>query len=364
MSRDPALVVLGATGYTGRLIAHELASDPEARSDGFVVAGRDPERLKRLAAELGGGATPRVADVTEPGSLRRLIRPGDAVINCAGPFEELGEPVVRACVEAGAHYVDTTGEQPFMRAMHAGYHDAAMAADVSVVNGMAFEYALGDCAVAITAASLPEPLRAVDVIYAWNGTASSTGTRRTSVGILGRRAWRLEDGHWRRGPLGARRRAVTLASGRALHAITFGTGEVVTVPRHLEVETVRGWLVVGRVAARLAPFLAPALPVAVPLLRPVIEGLAARADDPTADDRAASRFTIRVELEGADGATRAAEVRGRDPYGITAAIAIAGARRARTPGAPRGVLAPAQLVEPGPFLDALASRGVALVPDG
>ena len=357
MQRDPCPVVIGATGFTGRLIAHALATGQES----FMLASRSTEKLDALADETLSGST-RVSlqqvDVIDPQSLRELIRPGDAVINCAGPFTELGEPVVRACVEVGAHYLDTTGEQPFMRAMHQRYDRSAREAGVSVVNGMAFEYALGDAAVALAARSLQQPLRSVDVIYAWAGTASSVGTRRTSLRIVGRKGWVLEDGRWRKRPQAARRRTVRLASGRTLSAVLFGSGEVVTVPRHLDVETVRGWLVMGRRTARLAPLLAPALPWLVPAIRPLIERLATRAPDPSPADRAASPFTIRVELEDREGVRRSAEVSGRDPYGLTAAIAAAGADRVREPDVPRGVVTPAQLVEPERFLASLRPLGL------
>ena len=354
MDRPPAIVVIGATGYTGGLVARALTHG----RDSVVLAARDPDRLAEAAAGAGNPPTQPV-DVTDPGSLRSLIREGDAVINTAGPFTELGDPVVAACVDIGAHYLDTTGEQPFMKATYERYHDAARRAGVSVVNAMAFEYALGDCAVALAADGLG-PLRSLDVVYAWGGTASSRGTRRTVLRMLGRGAHQRHDGAYHRRPAGTGSRRVTLASGRTLHAVQFGAGEVVTAPRYLEVRDARGWVVVGKTAARIAPVVAPALPYVMPLLRPVLQPLATWKPDPTPAEREASDFTIRVELEAADGAKAALEVQGSDPYGLTADAAIHGARRVLEPDAPRGVLAPSQLVEPRAFLDAM---GVEVVRD-
>lgn len=356
--QTPTIVVIGATGYTGGLIARELARQEAS----FVVAGRGADRLKRLAADLEG-ATPQVVDVTDPASLRRLIRAGDAVINTAGPFTELGEPVVAACIDIGAHYLDTTGEQPFMHDIRQRYHHAAQTAGVAVVNAMAFEYALGDCALAVGTEGLAAPIRSADVFYAWGGTASSRGTRRTVIRMLGRRGWTRRDGRFRRERAGARHRTVTLGSGATLHAISFAAGEVVTAPRYVDIGAVRGWIVMGAAAARAVPLVSPALPVLIPVLRPVLERLVVRADDPTPDERHDSRFTIRVELVDASGTERALEVRGHDPYGITAVAAIRGAQRALEPDAPAGVLAPAELVDPGPFLTSLADHGIALVDD-
>lgn len=359
MTREtPTIVVIGATGYTGGLIAHELSRGDST----FVVAGRDAARLKVLSAALEG-ATPQAVDVTDPASLRRLVRPGDAVINTAGPFTELGAPVVAVCVEQRAHYLDTTGEQPFMHAIHQRYHEPALRAGVAVVNAMAFEYALGDCALAVGADGLATPLRSADVIYAWGGTASSRGTRRTVVRMLGQGGWTRSDGRFHRVPLGAGRRPVRLGSGKDLHAVGFPSGEVVTAPRYVDVQEVRGWLVMGAATARIVPLIAPAIPFLAAPLRPLLERVATRASDPTAQERRDSRFTIRVELVDVNGVERAVEVRGRDPYGITAVAAVRGARRALEADAPAGVLAPAQLVEPGPFLASLLEHDVELVDD-
>lgn len=367
------IVLIGATGFTGELVArHLLGLDlpagptaPDAGLPALVLAARDPVKLDALRERLvAPPALPRTAvlDVRDRGSLRSLIRAGDVVINTAGPFEALGEPVVAACVEAGASYVDTTGEQPWMRAMAERYHGAAEAAGVAVVNGMAFEWALGDCAAALLAARLGG-LRALDVIYAWGGAASSRGTRRTSLRIARTRAWELEGGAWRRVTLAARRRRVALASGGSRWAVSFGAGEVVTVPRWAAAETVRGWLVTGPGAGRLLRLSSRALPLIGRVLGPVLEPLATRSPDPTPRSRHASVFTIRLEGEAPDGTRGAVEVRGSDPYGLTAAVAVAGVRAALRPGRASGVLAPSQLVDPASLLDGLAPRGVVVAPE-
>ena len=364
------IVVIGATGFTGRLVARELAGG--GTSHEILLTGRSRGKVDRLVEEVrGSGGAPRlhgaVVDVKDPSSLAGGIRRGDVVINCAGPFSELGEPVVARCVEAAASYVDTTGEQPWMREMRERYHEPASRAGVAVVNGMAFEWALGDCAAALLGRRLTatgSTLRSLEVVYAWGGSASSRGTRRTALRIMGTAGWELLEGRWRRRPAAASRRTVDLAGRSARTAVTFGAGEIVTVPRWAEgVETVRGWLVMSRRTAALARVASRALPLLVPLLRPLLEPLALRADDPTDAERADSRFTIRLEASGTDGRRDVVEVRGTDPYGLTAAIAVAGAKRALETGRPAGVLAPSQLADPAALFDALAPRGVELVGD-
>lgn len=360
MAESPRIVVIGATGYTGRLVARELA----ASSATFVLTGRSPAKVERLAAELGGADT-ALADVREPATLAHIIQQGDVVINCAGPFTDLGEPVVRACIERGAHYLDTTGEQLFMKRVLDAYQDPARRAGVVLVNGMAFEYALGDCGAAIAAEELVAPLQSLDVVYAWRAGSGSAsrGTRRSILRILGARGYSYRAGAWRREPVAAARRSVQLPDGRTAHAVSFPAGEALTVPRHVRVQNVRGWIVIGHGQALVLPLVAPALPFLTRVVAPLVELLLRRAPEGPADaTRRASQFLILVQAGRPNAQPRRVVIRGRDPYTLTAAIVVNGAVRLLAPPpakAPRpGVLAPAELVEPRGFLNDLQRRGL------
>lgn len=102
------IVVYGISGYTGKLIAEYLTK----RRLPFVAAGRDRGRIQ-AALEAAPGA--HVADIQavehEEQALTRLFTGARVVIAVVGPFGQLGEPVLRATLAAGAHYLDTTGEQ-------------------------------------------------------------------------------------------------------------------------------------------------------------------------------------------------------------------------------------------------------------
>src|SRR4029450_4659681 len=131
------IAIFGATGYTGRLIAHEL----RRHALPVLLAGRDAQKLDALAAK-GGGAETLVADVGDRASLDRLAERARVLINCVGPFVDYGEPVVRAAIAAGAHYIDTTGEQPFLQAMLV--HDpCGKNHNRAATSALAFEIALG-----------------------------------------------------------------------------------------------------------------------------------------------------------------------------------------------------------------------------
>lgn len=372
------VTILGATGYTGGLVARELAG----RGHYLVLTGRNTTRLARLRAEVPGADT-AVVDVSDRNRLRQVLAPGAVAINCAGPFTDLGESVVEASIATGTHYLDTTGEQPFMKAVEDRFHDRAREAGVAVVNAMAFEFALGDCAAALAADGLERPLRRLDAVYGWRADASTTtpGTRASILRVVARRGWALEDGRWDREPVARRTARVRLPEDGPFSAISFPAGEVVTAPRHLDVETVRGWIVTGRATAAVAGALSPLLPPLARAFLPILDPIVRRGSaGPDAEQRAGGRFDLVLSAVGDGGDRRTIAVRGRDPYGLTAAIlgegvdALAsrggpGATASRTgeagddgggggTGRIGGVLAPAQLVDPEGLLDALREDGL------
>jgi len=104
-TKDLDLVVFGATGFTGRRAVRHLAAHAPVGLR-WAVAGRDRPSLDRL----GAGVPVLVADTTDPTSVAAVVARTRVVLNMAGPFRRLGDPVVAACVEHSAHYCDISGE--------------------------------------------------------------------------------------------------------------------------------------------------------------------------------------------------------------------------------------------------------------
>lgn len=134
------LVVLGASGFTGRLMVARLALlEQRARAAGepfpsWAVAGRDAGRLAEVLQDLP--ATPEVissVDVHDPESLARLAARTRVLLNAVGPYTSTAEAVVAACVATGTHYADLSGELPLLRRVIDRYDDAARAARCQVV---------------------------------------------------------------------------------------------------------------------------------------------------------------------------------------------------------------------------------------
>lgn len=351
---ERAIAVFGATGYTGRLIAAAL----HARQVPLLLAARDPARLRALAATLRGSEI-LVARLEDPGTLDALARRAAVLVNCVGPFVDYGEPVLRAAIAAGAHYVDTTGEQPFVQAVQV--HDTwARTQGVAVVPALAFEIALADCAAALAAAHFDEVERVL-VTYATR-LHPSQGTARTALRVLQQPGLALVDGAWVEEAPGRLLAHIDLPP-RRLAALSFPGAEIITIARHVGARTVRTFMAVPALPARLLAACAPALPVVARTAAPLARAwLGSGTDGPDESTRRRDQFDVVVDARGRHGthaAGRRVRVRGRDPYGLTAAIAATGAEWLRAGGTrATGVLSPATAFDPRALLDALGEEGV------
>src|SRR3954469_18577412 len=173
------IVLFGATGYTGRLVADALLR----RGARPVLAARSEESLRGLASELGGGLDTTVADVSRPETVRALVERGDVLLSTVGPFARWGEPAVRAAVDAGAHYLDSTGETSFIRRVFEEFGPAAR--DVALLTGMGFDWVPGNLAGGLALAEAGPAAVRVDVGYfVLGGVDGGGGTRLSAVGAM------------------------------------------------------------------------------------------------------------------------------------------------------------------------------------
>ena len=141
-------MIYGATGYTGRLVAHE------AKRQGLapILAGRS-ETVAALAAELGLPSL--VFSLSDVAATRRALDGVSVVAHCAGPFAATSAPMIDACLLARAHYVDITGEiDVFVAAQRR--HNEAQAAGIVVCPGVGFDVIPTDCVAACLIEALPD----------------------------------------------------------------------------------------------------------------------------------------------------------------------------------------------------------------
>ena len=137
------IVVYGATGYTGRLVAEYLAHHYAGRADAprWAMAGRSAAKLAEVRDLIGApGDTPLViADADDPASLAAMVQATRVVLTTVGPYTLYGEPLVKACVEAGTDYADLCGEPVWMRQMIEKYHAAAQGSGARICFSAGFD---------------------------------------------------------------------------------------------------------------------------------------------------------------------------------------------------------------------------------
>ena len=158
-----ALMIYGATGYVGEHVARTAGSlGIEA-----IVAGRDAAKLDRIASETG--IERRAFGLDDPSAIDGALNSVAVVLNCAGPFKHTAEPLASACLRAGAHYLDITGEIPVYEALQA--KDAqAKARGVMLLPGVGFDVVPTDCLALHLKQRLPTATR-LRLAFQWTGPA-------------------------------------------------------------------------------------------------------------------------------------------------------------------------------------------------
>jgi short subunit dehydrogenase-like uncharacterized protein len=150
VAREFDVIVYGATGFTGRLVAQYLAEAKSAAGVSWALCGRRKEALEQVADACGakGGAKPLVfvADSSNAEQLDVVCRMTKVVIACAGPFTKVGMPLAESCVRCGTHYVDITGEPAFVRKLVETLHDKAVANEVLLLPCSGFDSVPSDVA--------------------------------------------------------------------------------------------------------------------------------------------------------------------------------------------------------------------------
>ncbi|CAL8314132.1 unnamed protein product [Lota lota] len=168
------IIVFGASGFTGQFVVEEVARCATEASDGslkWAVAGRNRARLEKVLEQaaktlsMPGLLTDIemiVADVSIEESLALMCQLGVVVLNCVGPYRFFGEPVVKACIENGAHCIDICGEPQFLERMQCEYHNQALERGVYVIGSCGFDSIPADLGVLYTERQLKGTLTAVE----------------------------------------------------------------------------------------------------------------------------------------------------------------------------------------------------------
>ncbi|WP_228941177.1 saccharopine dehydrogenase family protein [Nocardioides sp. Leaf374] len=216
-SRELDLVLFGATGFTGGLTAEYLARTAPTGLR-WALVGRSRDKLERVRARLVR-IDPALADLplleadaTDAAGLADLAARTKVVVTTVGPYLQHGEPLVRACAEAGTDYVDLTGEPEFVDRMYVAHHATAARTGARIVHACGFDSIPHDLGALYTVQQLRAsgPVAMRGVVRA-SGMVSG-GTFHSAIGAFARAKQMSEA-------LKARRRAEPRPEGRSSRAV-------------------------------------------------------------------------------------------------------------------------------------------------
>jgi len=327
------IVVFGATGYTGRLTAEALVEGGRRP----VLAGRSAAKLADLATELGGGVDVAVADVSRPESIRALLEARDVLVTTVGPFAKWGDPAAEGAIGAGAHYIDSTGEPPFIRRVFERHGPSAAQRGVGMLTAFGYDWVPGNLAGALALREAGDGAARVDTGYFVIGGGGvgtmSGGTRASLAGTVGTPsfAWR---GGGLRSERGAARYRTFRVRGKDRPAVSVGSSEHFTLPRlHAglhEVNVYLGWF--GALSRPMqAASLAGSAALRVPGARTLYGAVADRlvkgsTGGPDAAERARSgSHIVGIAYDGAGRQLSEVHLSGVDAYSFTGRMLAWGA---------------------------------------
>ncbi len=319
MSRT--ILIYGATGYTGKLIAKVAASNG-ARP---ILAGRDLEKVEAIAKPLGLAA--RAFDLRDPSRIDAAIKDVSVVLCVAGPFSATSRPVADACLRNRVHYLDITGEIDVFEALAA--RDAeAKERGVMLLPGVGFDVVPSDCLAAHLKRRLPD---ANDLkLFLSLGASMSRGTAKTMVesiaagtrlrrdGLIVTRNW-AESGSCDFGE-GAK---PTIQVSWGDVATAFHSTRIPNIEVHFEALPAISWL--ARTPASIKSFLG--LGFMQSFLKAQVDRL---PEGPSEAARRAGRAVLVGEARNAAGQTVRSRLRTPEGYTLTAATAFDAARRVAT----------------------------------
>lgn len=348
-----SIVVFGATGYTGRLVIESLVR----RDIRPVLAGRSADSLERMAIEFGGLEF-QTADVSDPASVRALVDKGDVLVTTVGPFERYGWVAAEAAAEAGAHYLDSTGEVGFVRELVQRYGERATETDAVMVPAFGYDYVPGVLAGMLAIVRAGAPATRLDVGYF---SAAARGVRRLPPPSMLSQGTRktVADGMslpmtiYRDGRLADVRMAQEVArfdvAGKRVAAILASGTEVFQLPAQYpqlrEVRVFNGWF---PALARLMQVQSKVIEYARKSSggRRVVDAVSARMIGPAGGPDAAERNrtttqVVAVARDASGGLLSDVRVQGPNTYTITGELlAVAAQRLSRGDGRATGVVGP------------------------
>lgn len=300
-------LIYGAYGYTGELIAREA----HKRGMKPVLAGRNIEKLQTLGKELDLEIRAFPLNSSTADSLSDIA----LVLHCAGPFQKTSASMIEACLTAGAHYLDITGE---ISVFEHTLTQSARAKDAGIVlcSGVGFDVVPTDC----TALKLKELLPdATELALGFDSDSGiSPGTFKTMIQGLGSGSMKRQESQLIPVPLGSQRRIIDFGRGK-VSAIGIPWGDVSTAFYTTGIPTLSTWIPMKKtkiIAARL--FSSAGTVLALPVIQETLKKwVDRRVSGPDENLRASAPAYIWGEAQNAGGVRKTVRIQTANVYDLT-----------------------------------------------
>jgi short subunit dehydrogenase-like uncharacterized protein len=340
---DPSFLIYGANGFTGALIAeraHERGLTP-------ILAGRSRQAVEALGARLG--LPTRVFDLDAPEGVDQGIRGVRLVLHCAGPYSRTSRPMVDACLRAGVHYLDITGEIAVLEAV-LGRDDEARKAGKAGKGGCVLLPAVGfdvvptDCLAARLHAEMPDAVR-LELAFS-GGMKASPGTARSTVEGMHIGALVRRNGALVQLPAPVIRQVPFKGGSRQVMSLPWG--DLATAFHSTGIPDITVYTVFPPGVVKVAPLLRFVAPVLrMPSTIRFLQGRAvARATGPTEEQRRTRRMSVWGRVENGRGGALEGLLDVPEAYELTVLASLASVERVLAGGVPPGATTPSKAFGP------------------
>lgn len=347
------LLVYGANGYTGQLIVEECLKQGIRP----ILAARRAESLATLATTHG--LETRIASLDDTAALATLLTGVRVVLHCAGPFFRTSAPMVAACLAAGVHYLDITGEIIVFETCKAR-HKEAVAKGIVIMPGVGFDVVPTDCLAARLNEALPGA-NLLELAFAGGG-GFSRGTLKTMVLGSPQGGAIRKDGRISRVPAGWKTQVIPFRD-KSRTAVTIPWGDVSTAHWSTKIPNIHTYLAVPPSAMRMMRVMRAVSPLlTVPFIQKFVESqIDARVSGPSEAVRASARMRVWGRVTHADGRTREGTAETPEGYRLTAIAAVESAKRVLAAAPSAGYHTPSSAFGAG-YLESLPECDVVLRP--
>jgi len=300
-------LIYGANGYSAQLAIEKAV----AQGLKPIVAGRNKDAIEALAKKFN--LPSRVFDLSDIDRVAEQIADVSIVSHCAGPFSATAEPMMKACIKAGTHYTDITGEGSVF-GIAQELHEQAKEAGVVLMGGVGFDVIPTDCLASYLHQQLPD---ATDLVMGFDGKMDlSPGTSKTMVEGASQGMAVRRNGAIKRVGRGFEMRTIDYGLGPKLSSV-IPWGDLYTAYWQTKIPNISIYIPFRGSKLEIMLFPLIKLAMSIPFVRKRAMDKAGRTIGPNAEKRANKRIHVWGEVKNASGRTVTAAIEVPDGYTVT-----------------------------------------------